>query len=157
MTGHARKFLKDARRVTADLRHRQIVRDALRNYEITRSQNQAAFQDWPAARLAAATTKWEAINHLDEHLVAFADKLASRGTGVHWAGTDRQARDIIIRIIRDKAARRIIKSRTMTAEEIHLNEALERAGFEVVESGLGEFIAHLRTRRRITTCFPRRI
>ena len=31
----------------------------------------------------------------------------------------------------------------MTSEEIHLNAALEAAGYEVVESDLGEFIQQL--------------
>ncbi len=154
MTGYARKFLKDARRVTADLRHRQIIRTALHNYEAARDRRQAAFADWQTARMAASATKWEAINYLDENLNAFADKLAVRGTKVHWASTDRQARDIIIQIIQDKAARCVVKSKAMTAEEIHLNEALERAGIEVVESDLGEFIVQLRHEAPYHIVFP---
>ncbi len=154
MTGYARKFLRDARRVTADLRHRQIIRTALHNYEAARDRRQAAFADWQTARLAAAATKWEAINYLEENLNAFADKLAARGTKVHWASTDRQARDIIIQIIQDKAARCVVKSKAMTAEEIHLNEALERAGIEVVESDLGEFIVQLRHEAPYHIVFP---
>ncbi|HTY85841.1 MAG TPA: LutB/LldF family L-lactate oxidation iron-sulfur protein [Candidatus Acidoferrum sp.] len=154
MTSRARKFLKDARRVTADLRHRQIIHAALHNYEAARDRRKAAFADWLTARQAAAATKWEAINYLDENLTAFADKLAARGAKVHWASTDRQARDIILQIIQDKAARCIVKSKAMTAEEIHLNEALERAGLEVVESDLGEFIVQLRREAPYHIVFP---
>ena len=154
MTGHAKKFLRDARRITADLHHRKIVRTALRNYEAARDRRKAAFMDWQTARQAAAETKWEAINYLDENLTAFADKLAARGTKVHWASTPRQARDIIVEIIHDKAARCIVKSKSMTAEEIHLNEALEHAGFEVVESDLGEFIVQLRGEPPYHIVFP---
>ena len=89
------------------------------------------------ARQAAAEIKWEAINHLDRHLESLAAKLEARGAKVHWATTGQQARDIILGIIREKKARSIIKSKAMTSEEIHLNEALEHEGFEVVESDLG--------------------
>jgi L-lactate dehydrogenase complex protein LldF len=154
MTRYAKKFMRNARRVAADLRHRRIIRAALGNYEIARDKRKDAFQDWETARLAAAMTKWEAINYLDENLAAFADKIASRGTKVHWASTDRQARDIIIQIIKDKSARCIVKSKAMTAEEIHLNEALEHAGFEVVESDLGEFIVQLREEPPYHIVFP---
>ena len=154
MTRYARKFLQDAKRLTADLHHRQIIHTALHNYEAARDQRKAAFADWPTARLAAAATKWEAINYLDENLTAFADKIAARGTKVHWASTDRQARDIIVQIIQDKAARCIVKSKAMTAEEIHLNEALERAGFDVIESDLGEFIVQLRHEAPYHIVFP---
>jgi L-lactate dehydrogenase complex protein LldF len=154
MSGYAKKFMRNARRVAADLRHRQIIRTALRNYEAARDQRKAAFRDWPTARLAAAATKWEAINHLNDHLVTFADRLAARGTKVHWASTARQACNIIIQIVQDKAARCVVKSKAMTAEEIHLNEALEREGFEVVESDLGEFIVQLRHEPPYHIVFP---
>jgi len=154
MTTFATQFKESAQRMTRDLRHREIIRTALHNYEIVRDQRKTAFQDWPTARQAAAETKWEAINHLDQHLVAFADKLAARGTKVHWASTGAQARDIILGIVRDKQARSIVKSKAMTAEEIHLNEALEHAGFDVVESDLGEFIVQLRREPPYHIVFP---
>jgi L-lactate dehydrogenase complex protein LldF len=116
----------------------------VQRYQAVRDKTQTAFQDWGAARQAAAETKWEAINHLDKHLVQFADQLEKRGGKVHWAGNGAQARDIILGIIRERKARSIIKSKSMATEEIHLNEALEQAGFEVVESDLGEFIVQLR-------------
>ena len=154
MSGYASKFLRDAQRVTADLHHRHTIHTALHHYEIARDKRKAAFKDWRTARQAAAETKWEAVNQLDRHLVEFTDKLAARGTRIHWASTDKQAREIILDILRDKAARSIIKSKTMTAEEIHLNEALEKAGFEVVESDLGEFIVQLRHEPPYHIVFP---
>src|SRR5205085_6416883 len=78
----------------------------------------------------------------------------SRGTKVHWASTGAQARDIILGVIRDRKARIIIKSKTMTSEEIHLNKALEDAGFSVVESDLGEFIVQLRKEAPYHIVFP---
>jgi len=154
MSTFASQFKEQARVMTRDLRHRQLIRTALRNYEIARDQRKAAFQDWPAARQAAAETKWEAVNHLDQHLVELATRLESHGTKVHWASTGAQACDIIVGIVRDRKARSIIKSKAMTAEEIHLNEALEHAGFDVVESDLGEFIVQLRHEPPYHIVFP---
>jgi len=154
MPSNAKKFKQDAKRVAADLRHRQIIRTALSNYEVARDKRKATFLDWQTARLAAAETKWEAVNALDRNLAAFADKLAARGTKVHWAGTDKQARDIILGIVRENGAHSIVKSKSMTSEEIHLNEALERAGHEVVESDLGEFIVQLRNEPPYHIVFP---
>jgi L-lactate dehydrogenase complex protein LldF len=148
------QFKVEATRLTQDLRHREIIQTALRKYEGVRDKTRSAFQDWQAARQAAAETKFEAINHLDQYLVEFATKLEARGTKVHWASTGTQARDIILQIIRDKKARSIIKSKAMTSEEIHLNEALEHAGFEVVESDLGEFIVQLREEAPYHIVFP---
>jgi len=147
-------FKAQAAAITADLGHRQFIRTALRGYEVARDRRKGAFQSWSSARQAAAETKWEAINHLDEHLVALTRKLEARGTQVHWASTDAQARAIIAGILRAKKARTVIKSKSMTSEEIDLNRALEAEGFTVVESDLGEFIVQLRHETPYHIVFP---
>jgi L-lactate dehydrogenase complex protein LldF len=154
MSTVAERFKGQSRQLTRDLRHRDLIQTALRKYEAVRDKTQGAFQDWPTARQAAAETKWEAINHLDRYLAEFTGKLEARGTKVHWAGTGQQARDIILGILREKKAHSIIKSKSMTSEEIHLNEALEHEGFQVVESDLGEFIVQLRKEAPYHIVFP---
>jgi L-lactate dehydrogenase complex protein LldF len=154
MKGLASEFKTRAREVSADLRHRHLIQTALGKYEVVRDRTQAQFQNWEAARLAAARRKWEAVNHLDKYLPQFVEKLELRGTKVHWASTGTQARDIILGIIRGHKARTIIKSKAMTAEEIHLNEALEHEGFNVVESDLGEYIVQLRKEPPYHIVFP---
>ena len=78
MSTFATQFLKRARVMAGDLRHRQIIRTALGNYEIARAKGQAAFQDWPGARQLAAEIKWEAVNHLDNYLEQFVSKIEAR-------------------------------------------------------------------------------
>src|SRR5450432_177988 len=148
------KFLKDARVMAGDLRHRKIIRTALGNYEIARDQRKASFQSWESARQLAAETKWDALNQLDRYLEEFVAKIEARGTKVHWASTAAQAREIILKIVRDKKAKSVIKSKAMTGEEIHLNDALEHAGINVVESDLGELIVQLRHAPPYHIVFP---
>ena len=147
-------FKTRAAEKSGDLRHRQFIRTALRGYEAARDKRKGAFQSWESARQAAAETKWQAVNHLDTHLESLVAKLEARGTKVHWASTGAQAREIIVQILRDKKARCIIKSKAMTSEEIHLNDALEKQGFTVVESDLGEFIVQLRHETPYHIVFP---
>jgi L-lactate dehydrogenase complex protein LldF len=154
MKATAREFKQQATVLTRDLRHRELIHTGLSKYEVVRDKNKSAFQDWQAARQAAAETKWDAINHLDKYLVELVQKLETRGTKVHWASTGAQAREIILGIIREKKARSIVKSKAMTSEEIHLNEALAETGFEVVESDLGEFIVQLRKEAPYHIVFP---
>ena len=59
-----------------------------------------------------------------------------------------------MQIVREKKARSVIKSKSMTGEEMHLNDALEKAGLEVVESDLGEFIMQLRHEPPYHIVFP---
>ncbi len=150
----ASEFRNRARVVASNLRHRQIIRTALGNYETARDRRKATYQDWQGARQLAAETKWEAINHLDHYLLDFSTRLEARGTKVHWASNASQAREIILAIVQEKQARSVIKSKAMTAEEIHLNEALEKAGLKVVESDLGELIVQLRRETPYHIVFP---
>ena len=64
----AANFKSDVGRVAVDLRHRSLIQTALGKYEVARDARKSAFQDWQGARQAAAETKWEAINNLDEYL-----------------------------------------------------------------------------------------
>ncbi len=150
----ASKFNAQATRLTADLDHRAKIQTALKSYEKARDEKKAQFQDWQAARDGAANIKWEAINHLDAYLVDFVEKLSARGTKVFWAGDGQEARDYIVELAKEKNAHTIIKSKSMTTEEIHLNGALHEAGYEVVESDLGEFIMQLRDEAPYHLVFP---
>jgi len=154
MNTSASQFTKDAERITRDLRHRELIQTALSKYVVARDAKKSRFQDWEEARQTAAGIKWDAINHLDKHLVEFAKNLEARGGKVHWAGNGEHAREIIIKIIADREAHSIIKSKVMTGEEIHLNEALEKAGYSVVESDLGEYIVQLRHEAPYHFVFP---
>jgi L-lactate dehydrogenase complex protein LldF len=154
MTSPSVQFKSDATRVSADLRHRGIIQTAMGKYEGVRDQRKAAFQDWQGARQLAGETKWTAINRLDQHLAEFARNFEARGGKLHWASTAGQARDIILGILKEKQAKVIVKSKAMTSEEIHLNEAMEHAGYEVIESDLGEFIVQLRHEPPYHIVFP---
>ncbi len=154
MSANTEQFATDATRVSADLVHRERIQSALGKYYIAREKQVGRYQDWQSARQAAAETKWEAVNHLDAHLLSFSEKLEARGGKVFWANNSAEARDYILGICREKKARCIVKSKAMTAEEIHLNPALEAAGYEVVESDLGEYIVQLRKEAPYHFVFP---
>ncbi len=150
----ASKFRARATRITADLDHRAKIRNALNSYENARDEKKAQYQDWEAARSAASEIKWEAVNHLDSYLLEFVGKLTARGTKVFWAGNSQEARDYIVALAEERNARTIIKSKSMTSEEIHLNDVLQNIGYEVIESDLGEFIVQLRDEPPYHLVFP---
>lgn len=148
------QFLSDASRVTADMVHRQRILTAMDKYRVARAGTQGTFQDWQGARKIASATKKFAISRLHEHLMEFERNATARGTQVHWARDTEEARAIILGIIRRQNARRIIKSKVMTSEEIHLNDLLESEGFGVIESDLGEFIQQLKHEAPYHFVFP---
>lgn len=154
MTQPAQQFTNDAGDFTRDFEHRRWMQTALRNYEGVRGATEAQFADWQAARREAAAIKWEALEDLPRMLEGFAARLEARGTHVCWAPDGAAARQYILDVARRRNARLIVKSKCMTTEEIHLNDALEAEGFETVESDLGEYIVQLRKEPPFHFVFP---
>lgn len=111
-----------------------------------RSRRAAAFESLEHAdtiRDLARRIKLETLSRLDDHLVTFEDRLTENGVRVHWAETGGEAARIVRKIAGDSGVKRIVKSKSMVTEEIHLNAALIEAGFDVVETDFGEYIVQL--------------
>jgi L-lactate dehydrogenase complex protein LldF len=83
------------------------------------------------------------IANLDRYLARLADEVQAAGGTVHWAKDAAEACRVVVEIASAHGARRIAKSKSMLSEEIGVNEALHRAGAEVVETDLGEWIIQL--------------
>src|SRR5437868_5439526 len=103
----------------------------------------AALADSSALRDHAKQIKEHTLAHLDRYLEQLEDSVKRQGGHVHWALTADDARRIVLDIARQTNSRRIVKSKSMTSEEIHLNPTLEAAGLEVTETDFGEFIIQL--------------
>lgn len=91
-----------------------------------------------------ADIKDNAAQHMMELFAQFKAEAEKRGVHVHLASTGAEANRIIAKIAKENNCHNIIKSKSMTAEEIHLNDALEKEGCRVVETDLGEWIIQLR-------------
>jgi L-lactate dehydrogenase complex protein LldF len=83
------------------------------------------------------------LDHLAELLEQFERSFTTRGGKVFWAATASEAADYILSLAQRRQAKKAVKSKSMTTEEIQLNEKLEAAGIEVRESDLGELIVQL--------------
>ncbi len=141
--------------MTSQFELRAFLRRALGSYEATRGVTSARYKNWSDARQAASEIKWEAVNHLDKYLQEFIARLEARGTKVFVAANAESARDYILAVAKENNVRSIIKSKSMTTEEIHLNHALEKEGHAVFEeSDLGEYIVQLRHEAPYHFVFP---
>lgn len=141
---HASQFTHDAHLKVEDARHHEVIRKATNTYAAKVAETKGAFLDWDFGRELARQRKWDAINHLDLHLEEFERHARARGTIVHWAEDDEEARAIILEICRKHEVRRVVKSKSMATEEIHLNGFLEKHGVTPFETDLGEYIIQLR-------------
>ena len=85
--------------------------------------------------------KEEAVAELDELVRAAADSIEESGGRAYVARDAREAREIVGKIV--GSGKLVVKSKSLTSEEVELNPYLESLGNEVVETDLGEFIVQL--------------
>ena len=138
------QFLKCSQEKANDDVHRLKILKAISSYNVAVSGMKShQFSDWQEARQRATEVKEHVLAHLPELLESFEAKIGARGAKVLWAEDAAQARELILDIVRRRAAKKVVKSKSMTTEEIDLNPALEAVGVEVWESDLGELIVQL--------------
>ncbi|MFZ5509722.1 MAG: LutB/LldF family L-lactate oxidation iron-sulfur protein, partial [Pseudomonadota bacterium] len=103
----------------------------------------AEFGAFEPLREAGKEIRNRALADLDIYLERFEQEATARGAVVHWAEDAQDACRIVTGIARQNGVKKIVKSKSMVSEEVGLNDALEAAGLEVVETDLGEYILQL--------------
>lgn len=112
---------------------------------LRRMRDAAAAQipEWQQLRTIAAQAKDHVLADLERYLVQLEERITAAGGHVHWAEDAAEARRIIVDLAESRAVRRVVKSKSMVTEEIHLNPALEAKGIKVIETDLGEYVVQL--------------
>jgi L-lactate dehydrogenase complex protein LldF len=144
MNPTAQEFLRRAAEKAGDSGHRRIIDRNMATYHTNIASGKKRFANWEAARSRASEIKWDAINHLDRYLLEFEQRVTERGGHVFWAANAEEARRYIADLATARGVHRVVKSKSMVTEEIHLTPALEKRGIEVFETDLGEYIVQLR-------------
>lgn len=139
----AADFIAKSAIKAADREHRRKINFNIGKYDSAVVQGKQQFEDLNAAREKAKNLKWRVIEKLDYYLETFEKNISSRGAKVIWAENAAQALEEIEKICVAKNCRRIVKSKSMVTEEIHLNDFLEKNNIESVETDLGEYIQQL--------------
>lgn len=107
----------------------------------------AALENSSLLRDRARAIKDATLAELDTHLETLEASIRRRGGHVHYAEDGAEACRIINEIVRQSGGKKVVKSKSMTSEEIHLNAALEAKGIEVVETDFGEYIIQVAGQR----------
>ena len=134
-------FGENAKAALADVQLRGALRNATSLFGKRRLEAARSLNNWEDLRSEARAIKDDVLLHLDKYLETFVGNAERRGAKVHWARDAAEANTIICELAR--GARIVVKSKSMTTEETHLNTALEAAGMQVVETDLGEYIIQL--------------
>ena len=99
--------------------------------------------DIEALRNRVAAIKGYAAEHMEELAEQFTKMATARGAKVYRARSPQEAKEYIANLCREKGVKKIVKSKSMASEEIHLNEHLQKQGLTVNETDLGEWIIQL--------------
>lgn len=141
------EFLAAANQALADLNLQSALS---RLGETLAARNRDAFAALDRSDLLRQRTraiKDATLAELDLHLETLDESVRRRGGEVHYADNGEEACQTILDIVRRVGARRVVKSKSMTTEEIHLNRALEAGGLDVVETDFGEYILQVAGQR----------
>ncbi|GLZ00143.1 lactate utilization protein B [Actinoplanes sp. NBRC 103695] len=103
----------------------------------------AELPDWEQLRLAGSAIKADTMARLPELIEELESRVTAAGGVVHWAADANEANTIVTDLVRATGSPRVIKIKSMATQEIGLNEALEEAGIQPVETDLAELIVQL--------------
>ena len=126
--------------------HDSFLRTALRNFAAQYPAARArAFEDddLESLRDRVSAIRDNALDHMPELVEKFREKAEETGAKVHLCRSTEEALRTILTIIREKGAQAVVKSKSMTSEEIRLNPYLEKEGILSLETDLGEWIIQL--------------
>jgi len=115
--------------------------------ESLRKQRMEELGNFPELRERLNKIKEEVLSNHQSYIAELKKQVESIGGIVHLAHNAKEARDIVGKIATDSQARLIVKSKSMTSEEVGLSPALLSGGIEVFETDLGEYIIQLANER----------
>lgn len=138
------------------VRFEEAAKVALANTQLRRNMGKATqtirgkraavvneLPDWQELREAGRAIKERVLRHLDTYLLELEASVVRAGGHVHWARDAAEANRIILEIASGHGAREVVKIKSLTTDEIGLNEALAGRGIEAIETDLAELIIQL--------------
>lgn len=140
----SRAFKTKSTAALADASLQRALGNAGPGFITKRAKARDALPEFDALCAQSREIKTHTLENLDLYLEVYEKKVTESGGHVHWAPTADDACRIIVNICREAGAKIVTKGKSMIAEEIALNDALEAAGLEAVETDLGEYIIQLR-------------
>ncbi len=137
------KFIKDTEKKAFDLEHRNKINYNISKYDAAVERGKQQYSNLDLARKRAQKIKHKVVNNLEKYLIEFAANFEENGGKIIWAQDDKEAVREILSLMEKHAVKNVVKSKSMTTEEIEINEALEKKGIESLETDLGEYIVQL--------------
>lgn len=136
-------FQKGARHALANSQLRRNLYKATHTIRDKRAAVVGEVPDWQELREAGRALKEQSLRHLDTYLLQLEASVQQAGGHVHWARDAEEANAIIMHIVAEHDTQEVIKVKSLTTDEIRLNEALAARGINAIETDLAELIIQL--------------
>jgi len=138
-------FDKKIHQTLADANLQLAIYSATGRLKDKRTESVAAdaLPDYQELRTHANALKKHAIENLDHYLEEFERNVEAHGGKVVYCKDGAEVSDFVLDLAKQRGVSLIVKSKSMTTEEVDLNERLEHHGLESVETDLGEYILQL--------------
>lgn len=137
------QFIKDSGIKAFDQEHRRTINFNMAKYDMAVLKGKKQYKNLDKAKDRAAFIKYKVINDLDKYLIKFEDNFTANGGKVIWAQDKKEAIKEVLNIVKKNEIQKVVKTKSMTTEEIDLNTALGKKKIDVVETDLGEYIVQL--------------
>lgn len=137
------EFVKTSREKAFDLEHRKKINFNIAQYNSAVVEGKKQFSDIELARKRAANIKYKVLNELDKYLIEFESNFEKHGGKIIWAQNDKEAAKEILAILKKRKVSKVVKTKSMTTEEIEFNEILDKKKIESLETDLGEYIVQI--------------
>jgi L-lactate dehydrogenase complex protein LldF len=132
-----------ARRELANVQLRSNLRNATGTIRDKRARVVAEVPDWEELRDAGRAIKADVLARLDELLEEFERNVEAAGGHVHWARDAAEANAIVAEVARTYGVTEVVKMKSLTTDEIELNDALAKEGIHALETDFAELILQL--------------
>jgi len=136
-------FPQAARLALRDPQLRANIRLATTTIRAKRAAVVSELPDWQQLRDAGRTIKDRALHRLDDVLVELEAAVTRGGGIVHWARDAEEANRVVVDLVRATGADEVVKVKSLTNDEIRLNEALQAGGVRPIKTDLAELIVQL--------------
>ncbi|SFE52825.1 L-lactate dehydrogenase complex protein LldF [Sunxiuqinia elliptica] len=143
MSEEKKMFIKDSEKIAFDKRHRATIKFNISKYDAAVDRGRKRYSKLDLARERAAYIKRDAIHNLPDYLLQFEENIQVNGAEVVWAEDAAEAILAVQKILKENQAELLVKSKSMTTEEVDFNEHAEAVGVESLETDLGEYIVQI--------------
>ncbi len=134
---------------------KKAVKKALSDPNLQKALEKASSQYFTKYRETKTEVNWEeykkksqavreaCLQRLPELIRKFSEEATKAGAHVYQVAKSKEALETIEKILQRTKAKLVVKSKSMVSEEIQLNSFLEKKGYKVIETDLGEWIVQL--------------